>query len=512
MFYNEAADTIYIDCLSSMKKLTADGKITEIQTDNDKYSFQNTDAVLGISLMEENYSKNKDLINVRAVSLSTGKTLWNSVIHSGWGVFTKNDTVMFDNITTGKNGISALRCMDNLTGEKKGVYAYDGEIDRVYGSSKSSICIISEIEGSDNITFFNAADGTSAKVDIGLKDINIYGAEPLDDHTWILAVEAGNDADVISKTVIIDTDELEYSKLPEGVDVETKEEYQHEPCGDLQAQRELADELEEKYGVEILIGDEVLETIGGQKTWTSVADMWYDEYPDDLTEQLNWLDDWMAAYPEGFFEKFNTENYNGYRLVMIGDYYNNINDPDAISVTGGMTSVDLVDGYIDVSLPFNILSDIELGQVADHETWHAVEFLVTAECGDIDEEAWSALNPEEMKDLTFDYDNLLDEITYQKINKYFIRYNNKENYENGYYVRDYSVTNAMEDRATLMEFVRPSFTASGAYYLEDTIAKYPHIVEKLKFMGEWSEQLFGYVYWDEMIANKRVLEPGEALG
>jgi hypothetical protein len=32
----------------------------------------------------------------------------------------------------------------------------------------------------------------------------------------------------------------------------------------------------------------------------------------------------------------------------------------------------------------------------------------------------------------------------------------------------------------------------------DAALRYPHIQEKLAFLGEWIKQEFGYVYWDEM--------------
>ena len=48
--------------------------------------------------------------------------------------------------------------------------------------------------------------------------------------------------------------------------------------------------------------------------------------------------------------------------------------------------------------------------------------------------------------------------------------------------------------------------------MDEEIVKYTHIKAKLDYMGEWIRPYFGYVYWEEMIKNKYIPAPGEALG
>lgn len=502
---DEKDETIYVGEDAVIYKLTADGKLEEIvKATDDRDIFVEMDSanmVAGLSCYTE---INPDLSKVSVISLATGKTLWETVQHQGDIAFSQHHAVLSDSIYKDDEMTSALRCFDTETGKKQGVYKMEGSVSRIFTSDGADDIIIGKAEPMDSVTIFNTSTGEAAAVDLGIKEMSVDDAVYIGEDVWAVTVSYAVEDAFEVKTFVIDAAEQEYTKLPEGQDVETLEEFQSKTCGEaLKAQREKADKLEEKYGVTILIGDEVLNVEVLGDSWSSVEADMPEDYPQELDGALDELDNWMSVYPEGFFEKFRTDdNPGGYRVLLVEDFDGNEN---ADNEKAGMTFTS--SDHIDIALRRDSVDQSTM----DHETWHAVELLVGSE-NPFDEDAWNKFNPEGFEYFNGDYLNG-EEPQGEEYEKYLSGYySRKKNYKNGYFVREYSETDPREDRATIMEIVCPSSVMSGIYRMDEEIEKYPHIKAKLDFMAEWSRQYFGYVYWDEMIKNKYVPDPGEALG
>lgn len=502
---DEKDETIYVGEDAVIYKLTADGKLEEIvKATDDRDIFVEMDSanmVAGLSCYTE---INPDLSKVSVISLATGKTLWETVQHQGDIAFSQHHAVLSDSIYKDDEMTSALRCFDTETGKKQGVYKMEGSVSRIFTSDGADDIIIGKAEPMDSVTIFNTSTGEAAAVDLGIKEMSVDDAVYIGEDVWAVTVSYAVEDAFEVKTFVIDAAEQEYTKLPEGQDVETLEEFQSKTCGEaLKAQREKADKLEEKYGVTILIGDEVLNVEVLGDSWSSVEADMPEDYPQELDGALDELDNWMSVYPEGFFEKFRTDdNPGGYRVLLVEDFDGNEN---ADNEKAGMTFTS--SDHIDIALRRDSVDQSTM----DHETWHAVELLVGSE-NPFDEDAWNKFNPEGFEYFNGDYLNG-EEPQGEEYEKYLSGYySRKKNYKNGYFVREYSETDPREDRATIMEIVCPSSVMSGIYRMDEEIEKYPHIKAKLDFMAEWSRQYFGYVYWDEMIKNKYVPAPGEALG
>lgn len=521
--FDEKTDTVYLKSRDTIYKLTDDGKLEEVLNCGDYDDLVGTDVSRMISGLLKDDGKFKGFPKLRTISVSDDKTLWETLSYNGSIAYTKNMAVAYDSISDEDNTVSELRCFDIRTGEKKGIYETSGSVTNIFASDKTDNCILRKSVKSykdfeDHVTVFNAATGKATYVDIGVKDIVVCNAMCIDENTWAVSVAsptlmsqempapdftdewmvgsyAGGGLDEsVTRTFIIRTDKQKFNKLDEGQDIEKIKDKLLKHCGEaLKAQREKADKLEEKYGVTILIGDEVLNIDCGDTVSSTETNM-SDRYPSELDKDLDDLDRWMSAYPEGFFEKFRSpENPKGYILALVDDF--SMNQPkeakeDGPIILGKTEAITYtVSGYICVSITRDSVEN-DLNSVMDHETWHAVESLVQFEYP-LDKDAWDELNPkgfsyhcgDPLESAMMNNDHLLDS------------YGNDNNYD-AYFISEYSGTNQFEDRATIIETLEPSYS-SNASFLED-LSNCPHLKAKLDFMGEWSKQYFGYVYWDEM--------------
>lgn len=504
--FDEKNETIYLDVENVIYKLTAEGKLEElVKTADDRDMFVNMDVADMVTGISYSANTNPELSKVGVISLATGKTRWETVQHDGSIAFSQHHAILYDSLSMIKDDVmtSELRCFDKETGKKQGVYETDGSVSRIFTSAGTDNIIIGKTEPMDSVFIFDTSTGEVSNVDLGIREMNIVYAAYMGEDVWAVTVSYAVEDAFEVKTFIIDAVKQEYTKLPEGHDVETMEEFQLKTCGEaLKAQREKADELEKKYGVTILIGDEVLNVKAIGEGWSSVEKDMDEGYLEELDSDLCELDQWMSAYPEGFFEKFKTDdNPGGYRVLLVEDFDRNKN---AYNETAGVTFSSI--NYIDIALMRSCVTE----SIMDHETWHAVELLIEME-HPFDEDAWEKLNPKDFKYMEGDF--FAGDMPEGKYDKYLSgAFSVKKNYENGYFVEEYSEANSREDRATIIGFLNPSSIMSGVYRMDEEIEKYPHIKAKLDFLAEWSRQYFGYVYWDEMIKNKYVPAPGEALG
>ncbi|WP_295153767.1 dockerin type I domain-containing protein [uncultured Ruminococcus sp.] len=501
--YDEETDEIYITCDNGLRRVTADGKLEDI-TDS---VIRDINDVTQVSLEKamagfiHRTGDSPDLWDVSVVSMETGEELWKTVTHNGSVYFTKSNTLVTDGHSEND---TTLRCYDTKSGELLGLYELDSGDPMVIESPRSNKCVFRD--QSHRLVVFDTATGGIAYIDPGMKNMRVLDCDFLDEDTMVFDAVYRSGDFFVTETFIIDLGLIEFTQLPEGKNVEEMDEYKpKQPGAALAEQRKKADELEDKYGVHILIGDEVLNVANStSRTWTSMESM--DDWVcvEETKRALFDLEKWLSAYPEGFFEKFKTaENPEGYRVVLIDDFYQN---EEILFGLEGMALENIC--TIDVVIVARIY---DFSSCMDHETWHAVEMLIDHK-DSFDDDEWAKLNPEDFEYYSGDY-SIGDTPQGEMYEKYLSEcYSDNKNYENGYFIRDYSENAPKEDRATILEFLNPADVNNVFYDMDEELAKYSHIKAKLDYMGKWIEPYFGYIYWEEMIKNKAVSKPGEAVG
>ena len=480
--YDDKNDMLYCIKDNAVYVIGPDGKLKEQYRAVDGAVFKGIELSKNIGAV---CLDGEGLNGLAFVSLADGQTLWETVLHSGSAAFTDNTAVVCDGLGAQDNGseTSAVRCFDLETGEKKGVYKVEGSVSKLCFSDDSYCGMIATTQPSDHITFFDPASGRSCKVDVGIKNMYVTGGICLDDKRWVVNISEENSrtGKGVAKNFVVAADKLIWEDTEQGTDIE--DVFKPVTCGEaLRAQREKADKLEEKYGITILIGDEVKNAYKGM---ISAEDGMYAGYPEQLDEQLNELSIWLSTYPEGFFDKFKTaDNKSGYRLLFAGGF-------EGENVVA-KTTRDI--NYVDVAISSKS-HDKSFYSDLDHETWHAVEYLAAPMYGEIDGARWAKLLPE-----GFSYtqahgskyrDNILDHGYYS---------NHMDDIS---FIRDYSMENEREDRSTIMEYAAPSLSVYDGYDNLDELKRFPVLKAKLDMMGEMSRKFFGYVYWEEMAAKNQ---------
>ncbi len=284
------------------------------------------------------------------------------------------------------------------------------------------------------------------------------------------------------EVVVIDTELYEGNKAtPFSPNVSVADNHH---CSDsLSKAKAKASEIEAKYGVTILIGNEILD-LGDNDYYEIISGEEVNrEAPNDIyISALNVIDNALATYPEGFFEVFKAfTGKGGLRFSLVDDMnslkYDTFQAAGLTYKTNGWYNIVLDYDYVTVD-------------TVEHEMWHAVEQRIEMEDSDAFEcEAWDALNPPDFH-YSSDFDNYKD--NYEDNNRYILDYllyydNTYYDPNNVYFVEQYSTTTGNEDRATLIE------------YFDDfaMVKDYPALQKKLEYMKEKCVETFGYAYWEK---------------
>ena len=251
---------------------------------------------------------------------------------------------------------------------------------------------------------------------------------------------------------------------------------------DLKEARAKADAIEKKYGISILIGNEVykVDISGFRLISTEVHDGKYLSPDVDgamITRLLDDLDGHLARYPEKFFDCFRADGFEGLRISLAGallDWDVSKAGPGGLAFRSGKR--------------FEIVLDYsEAGAISTsvhHEIFHSAEQLMSEQGVKFDEEEWNALNP-----AGFVYGNITD----LPNDKLPIVGDNHEN--TAYFSRPYGMTTAMEDRATIAEYCFGEWFGVKGY---DLLGKYPHVKAKLDYMEQLLTECFGSSYLSEI--------------
>ena len=235
--------------------------------------------------------------------------------------------------------------------------------------------------------------------------------------------------------VVIDPKALTYEKSlslnkaswPSLVDRTIILNYEQEVKGpalpeNLQALRQQADGLEEKYGISILMENQ---TLGLCNSYASAeADS------GAIGNALTVLDQALSLYPEGFLKQFqNGIGEGGLYFCLVG------------RIQGSMDPVGMVNkncGRYEVALD---ITASNLDRTVHHELWHAIEMRLSTDS--FDHPQWQAANPQ-----GFLYYGHYDS-GYRQLTQWTYASSGNQ----CYFVDAYSQINAREDRARLMEYV-----------------------------------------------------------
>ena len=253
--------------------------------------------------------------------------------------------------------------------------------------------------------------------------------------------------------------------------------------------RQKADGIEAKYGVKILIGNEILnrdisysyKLTSMEKTKLSLEDqISYVDFALDTVEGN------LSKYPEGFFEKF--KDYRGKGGVCFAMVDRLVNENGNFFASGefvfkGSTSYIVLDSnWLDHT-------------TTHHELWHAVENIISIVDPDsFSPEEWDKYNPKDFK-YTENFE------TYDSIDYSYMCKNEcfDLNPDDIYFARQYGTVYPKEDRATIIE----SFMGNESWYDPDKYTScldefltFPHLKAKLDYMGDKCEKVFGSRYWE----------------
>lgn len=243
-----------------------------------------------------------------------------------------------------------------------------------------------------------------------------------------------------------------------------KEEVKWECPEELKNAQARAQQLEEKYGVRILIGESCREFFQSTALETFVCNS-----PDDIENALENMEKAFKLYPENFLCGFNdAAGGSGIIFMLVGGIEDNCS------------------GYTEQHFDKNLIavntSEYDVYSTVCHELWHAAEnFITKYDPNAFDDEMWSDLNPE-----GFEYCNSRDCNAWSFMKKGVA---SAEKPENTYFIQSYGCSYAFEDRATIMEEVM-----TGDYGIEN-IRECPHLKAKLRLMAEAIRQFFDTEGW-----------------
>lgn len=361
-----------------------------------------------------------------------------------------NGDVLFSH--TNESGI-VLELFDNINGNKKGILCVEGINMR----------------------------GTPWYMDENNLLLPIYDGNDTLFYKWNISVASKENGVVETKKYIMNT-------YPSIDTVEKNEEFYvpMELGENLIPLREKADKLQEKYGVDIYIGEECGDIISGY----SIAPLV--DYS-KLEEALEILDVELAKYPKGFFEQLLGKQYRKFNIYIAGELVNSEFGFVGIS-TGFVES----EGDI-INFALNCKGNHKIAPVIHHEIAHIIderieEYNNENESAIMVDEEWCKLNP--FSDMyTYDYEVDVNENYYEFCYEHMLAVEKSLN--DTYFVDTYSITYPTEDRARIFEHVM----TTGENFDVD-FDKAPNIKQKLNYYTECIRKAFDTSGWNDVIWEK----------
>ena len=267
-------------------------------------------------------------------------------------------------------------------------------------------------------------------------------------------------------------------ELPDGADI--KMYAPSELSEDLLALREIADEIEERFGVEILIGQECGDILGGYAV-TPLT-----EY-EAIDEALGMLERELEKYPEGFFEQMHDEDTTESVFYIAGSLQG-IDDAN-LSMAGGFR---LEEAGRDI-IVMNCETPYSSDNTIHHEISHSIDsYLLEKSEKDgveyLSEDSWNELNPAD-DCYTYSYGEQGKE--QYMANTYFESCGDGD-LSKVYFIDDYSMTYPTEDRARIFEYAMVE-----SDWVE--FSQMPNLANKLEYYCNAIREGFDTTGWDEVM-------------
>ncbi len=246
---------------------------------------------------------------------------------------------------------------------------------------------------------------------------------------------------------------------------------------------ELARQVEEKYGIDIVYGEDVRRNFGNEEEDLRATAFTSAE---GIKTAIRSVDEAFSAFPKGLTSQLADEKRGTLKVYLLGAVGQGDNAPESGAYPAFTDNEDP-----ELFLAIDISPDgfINVPTVS-HEFTHVIDFRMH-EMGKFDDEGWNKLNPE-----GFSYvENYETYATGEFANKYsYTEYHYTPRKltqppEDVYFVYNYGTVSALEDRATLLEPL-----IIYRMWGHDTIApgmyEFPHIQAKTEYFLKAIEAAF----------------------
>jgi len=500
--YNDDLSFVYYDPSGQLYDLSKG--VAKIGSDGCKENIFDAQAAEETRLYDP--SRNRAVVSYLADSFSRPTTLM--LIDTSTGEEITELTAASDASVYGAGDYVVVSCIPDYDTYDRYISVYEKATGRLVWTSSekdggreycccndSGYCKVGEPRGSSgayDFKFLRVSDGAEGTLTLDIPDaVTADISAVTSSGRFVSAVTVGdaekNDTRV--RLVMIDPAQVNYDGEIEKCEPFDYSE-KNNKCGEKFSRlRPLADKLEKKYGIRILLGSEVLDINDIYDPYSFVSAESGDGEPNDdsyayTEEALKDLDEILGRYPADFFEQFRINGKGGLYIALPEYLSNKLSDTPFEA--GGVTFAYGLRTVIAVSADMT-------AEIIDHEMLHAVESIVSTKVGEIDEDEWDALNPE-----GFSYTNDFAAIAEGDTEKgYIYGYD-----DDAYFYRDYSKVTSLEDRATLIEGLFKdacSPSPDDMTYIEDVQTKCPHLRAKYEYLAKWVSRLYGYAYWEKML-------------
>lgn len=309
-------------------------------------------------------------------------------------------------------------------GDLKMLHSPDHKAAAFPALDRDAIITVSESSGAFTLDLYRLSDGIRES-SISLPGSNppwYFAADAQRNCIWFLRSHEDTGLDVLycwdlEKSAV--SDDTVYIGIRRTA--ENPDEFGLAACGDLAA------DLSEKHGVEILVWQDAMEVEPWDYTYVAEHQVIL------IREALETLDLALSYYPQGFLREVTSEMGDGILRIHLVRALYGIADSGALDSAGGIQ-------FWDDAANAHICLQIgdEMAQNLHHELFHVSESRIFSLSSAFDN--WDKLNPE-----GFEY------------NYQYLEYNNRTDYsliegETRAFVDFYSMTYPKEDRARIMEY------------------------------------------------------------
>ena len=242
--------------------------------------------------------------------------------------------------------------------------------------------------------------------------------------------------------------------------------------------REQADQLEEKYGIQIKLSDEC-RSICGDYAVMAVSDR------ESISEALVLLDYELSKYPEHFFQQFVWDGIDGIDIYLAGMLIGMTSD--VLDVGGALTTV----GENRLLLIYDCTEPYNLTTTIHHEIAHAIDRKLQSDYTHnyLDDEEWNKFNPSS-EIYSYNYSDYVER-DYEQEGLYDYIYSIGTNKEKVCFMDIYALTFPTEDRARIFEYAM----ADG---YDSIWQEYPRLQEKLDFFAQCIRSGFDTSGWEKV--------------